>query len=147
MRFIIILVDFFSLNIPFRMMLGLDVAFVFIIPIILVLVLAKKMDLWICFFLPFVIYGLIFPICDALFLNPFALLGYPQYYVSFLIGGVGLGLFGITGKIYSSNFKKSLIVYTFAITITMINSINIILVFYYVLTGDLATLQQIPNFF
>jgi hypothetical protein len=60
---------------------------------------------------------------------------------------VGLGLFGITGKLYSGDFKKSLIVYTIAIAITMINSINIIPVFYYVLTGDMAVLQQIPNFF
>lgn len=147
MRFIITLVDFFSLRIPFRMMLGLDVAFIFIIPVLLVLVSANKMDIRICFFLPFLIYGIIFPICDALFLDPFALLGSPQYYISFLISGVGLGLFGVTGKMYSKNFRISLATFTIAILITMLNSINIIPVFYYVLTGDVAALQQIPNFF
>jgi hypothetical protein len=129
------------------MMMGLDVVFVFIIPIILVFMLANKMELSTSFFLPLVVYGLIFPICDALFLDPFTLLVYPQYFITFLIGGIGFGLIGLSGKIYPGDLLKSLMIYSFGISIIMINSFNIIPVLYYVVTGDMTPLQQISNFF
>lgn len=144
MRFIIILNDLFQ--IPFRIVFGLNILLIFIIPVILVFALTHSMDLLTCFALPLAIYGILFPVCQAFFLDPFALLGYPPYYFVPLIGGIGLGVIGIAGKFRKKRLEKSLVIYSLGISIIMINTANIIPVFWYVVTGDPTPLTQIPNF-
>jgi|SRR5208337_2770224 len=144
-RFIVTISDFLSINLPMRTFMGIDVLFIFILPPVILFITADKMDLETSFFLPFIIYGLVYPVCYAFFLDPLALLVYPKYYVPYLIGGIGLGLIGLAGNKYQSEFGKSMIMFTLGITIILLNAVNIIPVFYYVVTGDITPLLSIPD--
>jgi len=146
MRLIVTVSEFLSIDLPFRLMMGLSIFFVSVLPIVIVFMSAHEMEFKTSFFLPFIIYGLVYPICYAFFLDPLALLIYPEYYITYLIGGVGLGLIGLAGNTYHSEFKKSMIIFTIGMTIMLINAANVIPVFYYVITGDITPLLNISGF-
>jgi len=144
-RFIVTISNFFSVDLPMRTFMGINILFFFVLPPVILFITANKMDLKTSFFLPFIVYGLVYPVFYAFFLDPRTLLVYPEYYVSYLIGGIGLGLIGLAGNKYQSEFGKSMILFTFGITIILLNAINIIPVFYFVLTGDITPLLSIPD--
>jgi hypothetical protein len=145
MRFIVAISEFFFYGYPpFRIMMGLAIVFVLIIPIFVIFLSAKTMKPGTSFLLPFVIGGIIFPVCDSFFLDP-GLLLYPPFYLSFLIGGFGYGLIGLSGNYYENDFKKMMIFFTVGMAIILANSVNFIPITYYVLTGDAAVLPLITG--
>jgi len=145
-RFISLLSDYFSWNVSLRMMISMTLLFIFIIPILTVFFSMKSVNIRTSFLLPFLVTGLVFPVCDALFLEPFALLTDPLYYIMFLILALGLGLVGIAGNVWPTSAKKSIGILTIGLIIVLLNSMNILPVFYYAITGDMTPLYQIPDF-
>lgn len=144
-RIVVTITEVLSINLPIRAFMATNIFFISILPVVIVFISAEKMDFKTSFFLPFIIKGAIYPITYAFFLDPLALLPYPGYYIGYLIGGIGLGIVGLAGNIYNRKFIKSVILFTIGIAIILMNSVNVIPVFYYVVTGDITPLLKIPN--
>lgn len=145
MRVIVIMYDLLNYGYPpFRIMMGLAIVFVLIIPILAIFLSAKLMTPRTSFLLPYLISGICFPVCDSLFLDT-SLLQHLSYFLPFLIGGLGYGFIGLSGNYYHIDFKKSIIIFTAGMGIILLNSVNYIPITYYVLTGDTSVLSLIPS--
>lgn len=145
MRFIATISKFLFSDYPsFRIMMGLDIVFILLIPTLVIFISADTMRPRTSFFLAFIISGVVFPICDALFLDPILML-YPPFFIPFIIMGFGFGLVGFAGNNYHSDIKKSMIIFTMGMSIILINSASFVPIAYYVLTGDATILRLIPS--
>ncbi len=145
MRFMVIISKFLSFDYPpFRIMMGLDVVFLYLIPVLLVFILTDTLEPGMSFLVPFILVGIVFPLCDVIFLDPTLLL-VPEHFVPFLVGGAGLGLIGLAGNYHRREFKKSLVIFTLGIAITLLNSARLLPIPYYVLTGDASSLTLISG--
>jgi hypothetical protein len=144
-RIIFTISGFLSVGLPMRIFMGINVLFVSLLPVIIVFIAADKMDLKTSFFLPFFIRGIVYPVCYAFFFNPFAMLGYPPYYAPYLLGGISLGLIGLAGNKFNTEFTKSMVFFTLGIAVMLLKAPNVIPIFYFVVTGDATPLLNIPE--
>jgi hypothetical protein len=145
MRFIAIISKFLFSEYPsFRIMMGLDLIFVLLIPILVIFISADTLKPAASFLIPFITVGVIFSFCDVVFLDP-ELLFYPDYYLPQIIAGLGFGFIGLAGNKYHADFTKSLFFFTAGMGIVLVNSAAFIPLTYYVLTGDSGILQIISG--
>jgi hypothetical protein len=145
MRIIVVISQLLFSGYPsFRVMMGLDLLFVILIPFFIIFISAESMELKKSFVLPAIVVGILFPICDALFLSPTLLLS-PAFYIPFLIGGLGFGFIGLAGNHYHRNFSRSMVFFTIGIGVILLNSATFIPITWYVITGDAAALLFIQG--
>jgi hypothetical protein len=145
MRFIVVISQLLFSGYPsFRIMMGLDLFFVLLIPFLVIFLSADSMDLKTSFLLPVIVIGFIFPVCDAMFLN-LALLVYPGFYIPLLIGGFGFGFIGLAGNHYHREFTKSILFFTIGMAVILLNSASFIPITYFVITGNPTSLMLIPG--
>jgi len=142
-RFVVLFSDLLSVQLPLRLFLAVNVIFVFFLPVVIVFILAERMEQKTSFFLPFFINGFIYPVCYALFLDSPALLLSPNYYITYLIGGVALGLIGLAGNIYRCDFLKSVALFSLGVTIILLKSVNLIPVMFVILIGNIIPIMNL----
>lgn len=144
-RIVFVISEFFSIGLSMRIFMGINVLFVSVLPVIIVFFSTDKMDLKTSFLMPFFVRGLIYPVCYAFFFDPFAMLIYPQYYAPYLLGGIGLGLIGLAGNKFHTEFTKSLAFLSLGVAVLLLKAPNIIPISYYIVTGDATPLLDIPQ--
>lgn len=126
----------------FRVMMGLDLLFIILIPLLVIFISTESMEPKKGFLFPAIVVGILFPLCDALFLNPILLLS-PAFYTPFLMGGLGFGLIGLAGCHYHRDFFRSIVFFTLGMGVILLNSATFIPITWYVITGDDAALLLI----
>jgi hypothetical protein len=133
--FVILFLDFYGVSSSMRLVLGVGILFLLIIPVFLVIEGFRYTTPTLGFFVPFVLYALVFPVLDSLFfdLNRFLDL---SVIIPSVIGGIGFGLIGVGSYHMKRSFLNACIWATVGITLIFLSSPDILQAFLYVISGD-----------
>lgn len=139
-RFIVSFTEYSGIDITFRVMMGLQVLFAYVIPVILVIIGFRSPNKFLSFMIPFLSVGVIYPLLDALWLNYIYLVFYPLYIVPKIVTGAILGLIGIGSSYMKESKIISISVIIIGIALLIVSKKNVVNIVYYVITGDISTI-------
>jgi hypothetical protein len=108
-------------------MMGLGLLFVFIIPVIITIAGFRHLAPLLAFIIPFMLYAIIVPIFDSLWLQ-YNLLGNPGLIMLKIIGGAGFGIIGIGACRLKENIFFAVIIIVTGILIVLTNAPNLAVV-------------------
>lgn len=133
--FVILFLDFYGISSSMRLVLGVGILFLLIIPVFLVIEGFRYTTPTLGFFVPFVLYALVFPVLDSLFFDPTRFLDLSVIIPS-VIGGIGFGLIGVGSYHMKRSFLNACIWATVGTTLIFLSSPDILQAFLYVISGD-----------
>jgi hypothetical protein len=133
--FVIMFLEVSGVSAQSRILLGAGVLFLLIIPVFLVIEGFRYTTPTIGFFVPFLLYALIFPVLDSLFfdLNKFSDL---SVIIPAVIGGIGFGLIGVGSYHMKKSILNAFMWVTVGTTLIFLSSPTILQAFLYVISGD-----------
>jgi hypothetical protein len=134
-RIIVSTVQIFQITVPFRVMIGLNILFNFIFPVVLVWVGFQRTAPLLSFAVPFIAVGVLGAVADSLWLGHIDLLLYLPYMISSLIAGLGFGIIGVGASQYRSQRVIALSLLIIGFIILVANAPNLIIYVIYVLSG------------
>jgi hypothetical protein len=133
--FVIMFLEVSGVSAQSRILLGAGVLFLLIIPVFLVIEGFRYTTPTVGFFVPLVLYALIFPVLDSLFfdLNKFSDL---SVIIPAVIGGIGFGLIGVGSYHMKKSILNAFMWVTVGTTLIFLSSPTILQAFLYVISGD-----------
>ncbi|MCX6682096.1 MAG: hypothetical protein NTY71_03825 [Methanoregula sp.] len=133
--FIYLILQTYEIPLVFRLIRGVGIIFVIVIPVFLVIEGFRYTTPTVGFFVPLFLYALTYPLFDSLSLH-LNLFFDPTVMVPSVVGGIGFGIIGVG----SYHLKRSILVAfmcaTVGITLVFISSPDILQSFLYVIFGD-----------
>lgn len=147
MRIIIFLFPDYIEMLPIRLVLAAAIIFNDVIPIILVWIyFQKEKSLVLSFLIPFLLYAVLYPVFDAVLLSSLSLILFIPYLIPFITGGFAFALIGVGSYFYNHDRIKSVVFLIFGFLIYILHAINIIFILIFILFGNIAVIESIPNF-
>jgi len=133
--FVIMFLEVSGVSSPSRILLGAGVLFLLIIPVFLVIEGFRYTTPTVGFFVPFILYALVFPVLDSVFfdLNKFF---DPAVIIPAVIGGIGFGLIGVASYHMKKSFLNAFMWAILGTTLIFLSSPTILQAFLYVISGD-----------
>ena len=133
--FVILFLEVSGVSSPSRILLGAGILFLLIIPVFLVIEGFRYTTPTVGFFVPFVLYTLVFPVLDSLFFDLSRFLD-PSVIIPSVIGGIGFGLIGVGSYHMKRSFLNAFMWATVGTTLIFLSSPDILQAFLYVVSGD-----------
>lgn len=127
--------EIFQIDIPFRVMIGFNIFFVFILPAVLVWVGFQNTSPVLSFAVPFITVGVLEAIADAILLGHIDLLLYPPFQTSSLRVGTVFAIMGVGASQYRSRKVIAVLLVIIAWIILFSNTPNLVVYSIYVLFG------------
>ena len=133
--FVIMFLEISGVSSQSRILLGAGVLFLLIIPVFLVIEGFRYTTPTVGFFVPFILYALVFPVLDSVFfdLNKFF---DPAVVIPAVIGGIGFGLIGVASYHMKKSFLNAFMWAILGTTLIFLSSPTILQAFLYVISGD-----------
>jgi hypothetical protein len=117
-----------------RFIQGLAIIFAILVPVFIVLDGFQYMAITDCFFVPLVLYAIMFALFNSLIRHLNLFLD-PAIMMPAIIGGVGFGLIGLAAYHMRNNLVKTFVMATAGITIIFLSAPMILATFLHVITG------------
>jgi hypothetical protein len=133
--FIILFLEFYGISSSLRLMLGVGILFLFLLPVFLVFEGFHYTTPTVGFFVPLVLYALAFPLLDSLFFDLSRFFDLTVIIPS-IIGGIGFGLIGVGSYHMKRSSLNAFIWATIGTTLIFLSSPEILQAFLYILSGD-----------
>jgi hypothetical protein len=133
--FVILFLDYYGVPSSMRLVLGIGILFLLIIPVFLVIEGFRYTTPTIGFLVPFVLYALVFPVLDSLFFD-LARFFDPSVIIPSILGGIGFGLIGVGSYHMKKSFLNAFLWATIGTTLIFLSSPDILQAFLYVVSGD-----------
>lgn len=137
MRIVTAVLQMAHIDIPFRIMLVLAVSFGLVIPLSVIIAGLRDTSIPVAFLIPFVIFGIITPLIDSVFLG-YSIMANPEIILFYLGGGLGFGIVGIGASRIATHRSYAILVIITGIFIILMNAPNYMRVIPFVITGDPA---------
>jgi hypothetical protein len=133
--FIILFLEVYGVPSSLRLLLGAGILFLFLLPVFLVFEGFHYTTPTVGFFVPLVLYTLVFPLFDSLFFDLNRFLD-PWVIIPSIIGGIGFGLIGVGSYHMKKSSLNAFIWATIGTTLIFLSSPDILQAFLYVVSGD-----------
>jgi hypothetical protein len=122
----------------FRLVMGIAVLFAILFPVFILLEGFRYSSIMAGFFIPLVLYTLMFPLFNSLIYHINLFLD-PTIILPAIIGGIGFGLIGLGAYHLRSGVSKTFALVTAGLTIIFLSSPMVLAIFLFVLTGNLTS--------
>jgi len=133
--FIYLILQTYEIPLVFRLMRGVGIIFVIVIPVFLVIEGFRYTTPTVGFFVPLFLYALTYPLFDSLSLH-LNLLVDPTVMVPSVVGGIGFGIIGVGSYHLKRSILVAFVCATVGITLVFISSPDLLHTFLYVISGD-----------